>query len=313
MTNSAARHLSFVNPEQGVLEQVEVGAAPWGLALAPDGRAYVTTAEGVAVVDMHTRQRLALVTYERPVGPAQFGEYRPGGMGIAAAPDGRRVYVAVYRSGEPSRLEILDTTSLTLTGSVEVGARPFQVLVSADGREVYTIDHDGYSVTVVDPATGQTRNLTVAPLGRGAFDKPHYAALGAGGRLLLPVQGRVLVTLDPATGEATTSPLTATTHQHGVAMTPTGAHLLIVGAGPAGGAGGGPSLTVVEMTTLTEHILPLTRPHEQIMVSPDGRHAYLTGGYPLGGWDGLTVIDLVARTTREIAVPDRPLDIIVLP
>jgi hypothetical protein len=49
-----------------------------------------------------------------------------------------------------------------------------------------------------------------------------------------------------------------------------------------------------------------------VAVSPDGRWAYLTGGYLLGGWDGLTIVDLQARTTRELPVPDRPQDIAVL-
>jgi hypothetical protein len=32
-----------------------------------------------------------------------------------------------------------------------------------------------------------------------------------------------------------------------------------------------------------------------------------------GGWDGLTIVDLAAGTTTELAVPYRPLDILVLP
>ena len=34
--------------------------------------------------------------------------------------------------------------------SVSIGVRPFKVLVSHDGREAYTIDHDTVTVTVVD-------------------------------------------------------------------------------------------------------------------------------------------------------------------
>ena len=59
VTNAAARHVSFVEPASGAIEQAEVGAAPWGLALAPNGLAYVATAEGVAVVDIRQRRRVA--------------------------------------------------------------------------------------------------------------------------------------------------------------------------------------------------------------------------------------------------------------
>jgi DNA-binding beta-propeller fold protein YncE len=104
-------------------------------------------------------------------------------MGIAASPDGWQVYVGVYGPGQPSRLEIFDAETLTITGGVPVGIRPLDVLVSADGRKVFTINHDPYSVTVVDPITLAAYTFDVAPLGNGAFDKPHYAALATDGQL----------------------------------------------------------------------------------------------------------------------------------
>ena len=141
VANSQGQHISLVDPDQGVIAQIEAGEAPWGLVQVND-RLYVATAEGIAVIDLVQRQRLALVPYQTDVGPPRYGEYRPGGMGIAAAPDGQQVYVGVYVQGQPSQLEILDTETLTFVGTVAVGIRPFEVLVSADGREVYTIDHD---------------------------------------------------------------------------------------------------------------------------------------------------------------------------
>lgn len=312
VTNSQGQHISLVDPNQGIIAQIEAGAAPWGLVQAGN-RLYVATAEGVAVIDLAQRERLALVPYQAEPGPPQYGGYRPGGMGIAAAPDGRQVYVGVYLPGQASQLEILDTETQTMTGSVVIGIRPFDVLVSADGRQVYSVDHDFYSVTVVDPTTLVTRSLDVAPLGRGAFDKPHYAALAADGHLWLPFQGQALVKLDPASGRFDTFSLTANTHQHGTALTPDGRYLLIVGTGAAGGASAGPSLTVFDKQTKTEEIIPLAQPHEDIALSPDGNYAYLTGGYLLtGGWEGLTVVDLQQRTVRELAVAGYPLDVVVL-
>jgi DNA-binding beta-propeller fold protein YncE len=314
VTNSAGRHISFVELPGGAIAQVDVGAAPWGLARAPGGRVYVATAEGVAVVDSRQRRRLALVPYQAAVGAPRFGEYRPGGMGIAASPDGRQVYVGVYLPDGSGRLEILDAERAAIVASVPIGARPFQVLASRDGRTVYSIDHDTYSVTAVDPATGVARTLAVEPLGRGAFDKPHYAALRADGHLLLPIQGRALADLDPATGTLVSLPMTSDTHQHGVALTPDGRRLLVVGTGPAGEAHGAARLTILDLATMAEQQIALSHPHEQIVVSPDGRQAYLTGGYTFagGGWDGLTIVDLQSRVVSELAVPDRPLDVIIV-
>ena len=313
VTDSQGQHISLVDPDRGVIAKIEAGTGPWGLAQAGD-RLYAATAEGVAVIDLVRRERLALIPYQSDVGPPQYGEYRPGGMGLAASPDGRQVYVGVYLPGQSSQLEILDTESLTMAGSVPIGIRPFDVLVSADGSEVYTIDHDSYSVTAVDPVTLASRTLEVAPLGNGAFDKPHYAALAVDGHLWLPFQGQALVKLDPASGQVDTFPLTADTHQHGVTFTPDGRYLLIVGTGAAGGASTGPSLTIFDTQTMTEEIIPLLRPHEDITVSPDGNYAYLTGGYLLtGGWEGLTIIDLRQRPARELTVAGYPLDVITIP
>jgi DNA-binding beta-propeller fold protein YncE len=314
VTCSRERHLAIVDPSAGLVELIEAGAAPHGLALHPDGRAFVATAEGVDVLDLPRRQRLALVPYSVDVGPPRFGEYRPGGMGIALTPDHGRLAVAVHRPSGPSVLDVLDTARLDIVDSVVVGVRPFQVVAAADSRHVYSIDHDSHTVTVVDLDSGSARRLAAQPLGRGAFDKPHYAALRSDGTLLLPYQGRALQVIDPENDVSTTLPLSAQTHQHGVALTPDERYLLIVGTGPAGGVSGGPSLTILDLAIGAEEIVPLARPHEQVAISRDGRRAYLTGGYLLtGGWDGLTVVDLETRTTRVIAVPGGPLDIAFLP
>ncbi len=292
--------------------------APWGLALAADGLAYVATAEGVAVVDIRRRERVARIPYQAEVGRPAFGEYRPGGMGIAVARDGRHVYVGVFLPDRSGRLEVIDAAQRTVIASVPIGVRPFQVLVSHDGREVYTVDHDTFTVTVVDTGTNAARTLPVEPLGNGgwgSWDKPHYAALRADGRLLLPVQGETLVALDPASGASQALPMRARTHQHGVALASDGRRLLIVGTGPAGGARGEPRLTVLDLETQDESDIPLQRPHEDVVLSPDGRFAYLTGGFTFanGGWDGLSIVDLQRKTVTELPVPDRPLAIVVLP
>ena len=254
VTSSTGRHALFVEDEGGVVDRVDVGAAPHGVALAPNDRAYVASARGVAVVDTRARRRIAFVRYRAPVGPASTGEYRPGGMGIAASPDGRFAYVGVHLDSGPGRLEVVDIRARRIVGSVAVGVRPFDVLASRDGRFAYSVDHDSYSVTVVDTKTLRTRTIRAEPLGLGAFDKPHYAALDGSGRLLLPFQGRVLLRLDPRSGRSTRIPLTARTHQHGVALTSHG-QLMIVGTGPAGDVDGPPSISIVDVRSGEERVV----------------------------------------------------------
>lgn len=315
VTHSKSDYMSFLDPASGQFEKVTVGKAPFAIAEGPDHRAYVSTAEGVAVVDTKLRKRLALVPYQTKVGTSRYGEYRSGGMGIAVSPDGKFVYVGVYLDqGGSSQLEILDAEKLIMTGRVPVGKRPFDVVTSLDGHEVYSIDHDGYTVTAVDPFSLKSRTLEAAPFGKGGFEKPHYAAVRADGCLLLPYQGRGLVVLDPKSGSYKTEPLTGNTHQEGVTLTPDGKHLLVVGIGSAGSATGTPNLTMLDVNTFKETILPLARMHQMVAASADGRTAYLTGGvtYADTGWNGMTVVDLATGTTLEFELPDYPLDVQLL-
>ncbi|MGW6417962.1 hypothetical protein [Streptomyces sp. NPDC055055] len=317
VTDFGSDTVTFVDPARGSTGSVKVGTAPYGLVVGGDGRAWVATAEGVAVVDTATRQRLALVPYRSDTGPVTTGEYRGGGMGIALSPDGRRVYVGVNVPGGNGALEVVDTSSLRVTETVEVGRRPFDVDVSRDGSEVYATNHDSFDVTVVASDTLRPRRVEVAPYGTegglGSWLKPHYAAVRpSDGRLLLPFEGERLAVVDPRTGATTIEPMTADTHQHGVTVTADGT-LFAVGTGPIDPAEDhGPSLTV-RTPAGSERVYPLEGPHENVAVSRDGRTAYVTGGFTRDGyWDGLTVVDLASGDTHRIAAGSRPLGIAVL-
>ncbi|MGW2341827.1 YncE family protein [Streptomyces sp. NPDC001661] len=312
--------VSFVDPApgKGVFDSVKVGHAPYGLVVGDDGRAWVATAEGVAVVDTDSRKREALVPYETEgLGPVTDGEYRGGGMGIALAPDGRHAYVGVNVPDGNGTLETIDTRTGKVTDTTSVGRRPFDVDVSRDGRQVYATDHDSFDVTVLDTGSGDTRRIEVAPYGTegglGSWLKPHYAAVRpSDGKLLFPFEGEKLVVVDPDTGRSTVERMTANTHQHGVTITPDGT-LLAVGTGPIDPSEDeGPSLTI-RAPGGKEKVVPLDGPHEDVAVSADGGTAYVTGGFTRDGyWNGITVVDIDSGDTRRLAAGERPLGIAVL-
>ena len=300
--------LALVDAARGTVSEVAVGASPWGVAV--DGsRAFVSTARHVAVVDVRRRRLLRRVPYRTRIPVVARGEYRPGGMGIAASADGRQVYVGVHTRGR-GVLEVLDARRLKMIARANIGVRPFDVLAGPRGRTAFTVDHDSYGVTEVDTRDATTRTFAVAPLGRGAFDKPNYGALDARGRLLLPINGEVLAVLDPSTGRVVERPMASRVHQAGVART--GSRLLTVGAEALENSGG-PNLSVFDLRTGRERVTPLRRPHEDIAVSGDGRTAYLSGGYTRGGWPGLTVVSLPSGRTREVSLAAAPLGIALLP
>ncbi|RKE18969.1 hypothetical protein [Streptomyces sp. TLI_171] len=308
--------VTFVDPQHGATGSVRVGTAPYAVVVGADGRAWASTAEGVAEIDTRARTLNRLIPYRTASGPAGTGEYRGGGLGLALSPDGSRLYVGVNIPGKNGVVEVVDTAAGQVTGVAPVGRRPFDVDVSPDGREVYATGHDSFDVTVVAADSLATRRIEVAPYGTegglGSWLKPHYAAVRPGdGKLLLPFEGERLAVVDPRTGQVAVEPMTADTHQHGTALAPDG-RLLVVGSGPITGDDRGPSLTVRNPDG-SERVYPLGIPHENVAISADGRTAYVTGGFTRDGyWDGITLVDLDTGATHRLEAGHRPLGVAVL-
>ncbi len=322
-TLAASDGLAIVDPDAtaAVLDIVTVGRAPWGVAATAD-TAFVATGEGLAVVDLATRTRTALVPYLHaaelhPPGADDFGEYRDGGLGIAVSADGSRVYVAVHRWPDPAWLEVFDVREGAFIGSADVGVRPFDVLADPDGRWVATIDHDSYTVSLVDPATLAVEQVEIAPFGNFGFagwEKPHYGTVAADGRIALPYQGLVTVLLDPATGATERVEAVANSHQHGTTTAPDG-RLVSVGTGPFGTATGGTNVSLLDPETRDEQVVPLGRPHETVAIwQPEGDGSWevaLAGGFTRDGWwNGLTLVDPRTGAIREVPLEGRPQHVI---
>jgi YVTN family beta-propeller protein len=119
----------------------------------------------------------------------------PANHGIAASPDGTRLFVTVEGN---NTLALVDVKTLAITRSVPLGARPNNITITKDGRKLYVaIAAPPGSVDVYDAATlaklktiptrGAQHNVYVTPDGR-------YAVAGA-------VAGRDMTVIDTATDE----------------------------------------------------------------------------------------------------------------
>jgi YVTN family beta-propeller protein len=97
----------------------------------------------VAVIDVAKHKVLRTIRFE--------GEgVKP--MGIAVAPDGKKIYVT---TGRFRKVFAIDTATDQVVGSVEVGARPWGIAITPDGKTLYTANGPSNDVSVVDAATLQ--------------------------------------------------------------------------------------------------------------------------------------------------------------
>jgi YVTN family beta-propeller protein len=127
-----------------LVASIKVGRRPRVVAFLPDGsRAYVTLENdsAVAVVDPVKHALLRTIRLE--------GEgVKP--MGLAVAPDGKKIYVTTGRFGKVFAIE---TATDHVIGSASVGARPWGIALTPDGRTLYTANGPSNDVAVVEAAT----------------------------------------------------------------------------------------------------------------------------------------------------------------
>lgn len=155
VANRDPRVVTVVDLAAGAaIDTIPVPAAPPRfIAFSVDGtRAYVSAytdddaVNVVQVVDTATRDVVAVVPVDR----------RP--YALAAAPDGRTVWVP---SHDDATIDLLDTTTNTITGRLPVAANPHWVAFGGD--RAYVANHESNLVTVMDAGTGAT--LATVPVG----------------------------------------------------------------------------------------------------------------------------------------------------
>jgi YVTN family beta-propeller protein len=78
----------------------------------------------------------------------QPGVIKP--MAVLLSPDGSRLYVS---TGRGHKIFVIDTATNQVSGSFEVGERPWGIALSPDGKTLYTANGPSNDVSVVDLAS----------------------------------------------------------------------------------------------------------------------------------------------------------------
>ncbi|MGH8178406.1 MAG: PA14 domain-containing protein [Steroidobacter sp.] len=130
--------------------EITVGAAPRAVAIAPNGRIWVTNKFGSSISIIDPGSLTVVQTLPLPRASQPFG--------IVFAPTGAAAFVALEASG---RILKLDATTGATLASVNVGANPRHLSVSADGSSVYV------SRFITPPLPGESTGVVQTSGGGG--------------------------------------------------------------------------------------------------------------------------------------------------
>jgi uncharacterized repeat protein (TIGR01451 family) len=224
---------------------------------------------------------------------------RVGPLGVAASPDGKRVYIVCQNAGQVS---VIDTATNTVIGSIAVGHSPWSAVVSPDSSRVYVSNTSDNTLSVIDTSSNsviaaiaagiQPMGITITPDGSQLYVSNDS---GPGITVVSTASNSVLgsITLSGAT-------------PNGIAMSPDGQR--VYATGPS-------SNTIYAINTATRTVvgsIPLgsvVYPNG-IVVSPDSSKVYATS---LNG-SSVIIIDAATLTiSTTIAVGSRLYGINVAP
>lgn len=222
-----------------------------------------------------------------------------GAGGSGGAPSVIYAYVTNnWTSDNPANrghtVQVINTTTNTVTASIDVGEYPSGVAVSLDGNSVYVSDDalEDPGVSVVDAVTNLRRDtivtgsnghgVTVAPDGSRVYfaNENGLAVIASGG-------GVVATTVSPTESWESVAFMPDSSRAYG-----TSAEVL----------GGLPRIGVSVVDTATATVtdfIPLNGIPLGIAITPDGSHAYVANNRGGPGGDSVWVIDTATNTVTD--------------
>ncbi len=153
---------------QQTLQKITVKKSWLGLAFAPDGkRFFVSGADDNEVLVFNFDNGKATEAGKILLGSKEFhaldnaqrNRARTAGRGefafpagLAATPDGKRLYVAENLT---NKVAVVDLSNNQVLTKISVGEYPYDCTISNDGKRVYVSIWGARSIAVIDPATNQ--------------------------------------------------------------------------------------------------------------------------------------------------------------
>ena len=258
-------------------------------------------------------------------------------LGVAASPDGSRVYltiptglnvfntqtktvttVGIGTDGRPrgvavtpnsgrvyvtvpasNAVSVIDTATNTPVGApIPVGRDPRNVAISPDGSRAYTVNENSHTVTVIDTATGK---VIGKPINVGS--RPTAVAVSPDGSRLFVANSNGVNVINTATGEVI-SRVRITPGQGAVALavSPDGSRIYVASHSGLGRfVGGHGELTVIDANT-NEVLSQIRLPADAtgVAVSPDGSLVYVAATNRLQGKNFANSVQVIDAKTNTV-------------
>ncbi|MFF6842335.1 IPT/TIG domain-containing protein [Streptomyces tanashiensis] len=281
ISNAGAGTVSAYDPATGsTVATVEVGSAPTGVALTPDGsQAWVANgaSDTVSVIDTATNSVAATVAVGRTP------------QSVAISPDGGRAYVV--HTASPGGVDVIDTSSLVVTATIAAGSFPDIVGLSPDGSRLYVGNFSSSTVSVIDTVSntvtatvpvGNAAGLAVSPDGAHVY--------------VADYNDNRLSVIDTATATVTATIPVGSLPQN-VDVAPDGGLVYVANRG-------GNSVSVVDTATNTVvATVPTGAGTSSVLADPDGTRVYAANTFV----NTMSVIDTATLTvTATVPTGSRP-------
>ncbi len=270
--NKHENTLSFVNPDTLLpVDKITTGPNPHEIILSADHRFaylsnYAPPGNTISVMDLVNRKHLTQIS------TGEYGRIH----GAAITPDGRHAY---FTAGQSGYVVEVDTDTQVITRAIPThGKISHMVLVSPDGKRLYTTNIVTENVSVINRASGKL--ITQVPCGKGAEG---MCITPDGKRLWVGNQEAGSITIIDTETNTPIETFPCPGMPVRIRFTLDGMHALVASWTDPG------ELVILETCSHKEiKRLPVGRQAIGLELSPDGKRAFVGCEYT----DGVHVIDL---------------------
>ncbi|HEY2388507.1 MAG TPA: YncE family protein [Candidatus Binatia bacterium] len=253
-----------------VIDMIDVGNAPLGVAVDPDGaHVYVVNQDGpdgnVSII----------TTSDNSVVPLKVGD---DPTGAAVRFPGNQVWVA---NRVDKTVSVIDTALNQVIKVVDVENNPLGVVINPAGTPVYVVNRGSDSVSVIDADTYGVKSVPIA-----GSNPTHAAVSPAGDELYVTSETGQLVTVINTASLSITGTISVGSNPDGVAFSPDGAHVYVAN-------NNSDNVSVIDTATRTViKTITVGDQPDDVFFTPDGAHVYVTNRND----KSISVIDAATNT-----------------